>query len=327
MKNITFFLAMLIGLSANCQVVNKQYNQERNQTFFNNENEIVATENSISITTKVIYNAVPDGYHITYTTSFIGKSAEDVENKMNKKIDSLIKEVSNLKMSPKDIVFDIISLDPIFDFNQNDPIPIGYKITENITFNIKGISLIPELARICLGFGIYDLIDAQAYLENSKNIYDSLSAKTVQILDMKKKLCSEIGWSFTNGKTTLTKVKDVFYPSERYLKSHITNATLYKHHISQNSTIDMERQVDVDNYYNLNLKDADFVFNAGNTSPVIQFYYQLNYMYTKKDTEEEMREKIKKEEAKKQDKLFYIIDKSGNLKKIEIGRASCRERV
>src|ERR1035437_2277733 len=126
MKNITFFLAMLIGLSANCQVVNKQYSQERNQTFFNNENEIVATENSISITTKVIYNAVPDGYHITYTTSFIGKSAEDVENKMNKKIDSLIKEVSNLKMSPKDIVFDIISLDPIFDFNQNDPIPIGY---------------------------------------------------------------------------------------------------------------------------------------------------------------------------------------------------------
>jgi len=36
------------------------------------------------------------------------------------------------------------------------------------------------------------------------------------------------------------------------------------------------------------------------------------------DTEQEMRERIKKEEAKKQDKLFYIIDKNGNLKKVEL---------
>jgi uncharacterized protein YggE len=318
MKKLTFSLVMLIGLSANCQMVNKQYNQERNKTFFNNENEIVATENSISIITKVIYNAVPDGYHITYTTSFIGKSVSDVEYRMNTKIDSLIKKVGKLKISRKDIVVDIISLDPIFDFNRDDSIPIGYKIAENITFNIKDISVIRELSKTCLEYGIYDLIDAQAYLDDSKVIYDSLSNKTVEILNMKKKLCADIGWAFTSGKTTLTKFKDVFYPSERYLNSYVSNATLYKHNISQNSTINMERKVDVDNYYNLNLKDADFVFNANTTKPVIQFYYQLTYMYTKKDSEAEMREKIQKEEEKKRDKLFYIIDKAGNLKKVEM---------
>jgi len=74
--------------------------------------------------------------------------------------------------------------------------------------------------------------------------------------------------------------------------------------------------VDVDNYFNLNLKDADFVFNADITNPVIQFYFQLNYMYTKVDTEAEMREKIRKEEEKKQDKVFYIIGKDGELKKV-----------
>ncbi len=310
MKNLTLSFAMLIGLTANCQMVNKQYNQERNKNFFNNENEIVATENSISIITKVIYNAIPDGYHITYTTSFIGKSVEDVEYRMNIKIDSLIKKVHDLKMSRKDIVVDVISLD--------DSIPIGYKIVENITFNIKGISVIRELSKTCLKYGIYDLINAQAYLDNSKIIYDSLSDKTVEILNMKKKLCTQIGWAFTGGKTTLTKFKDVFYPSERYLNSYISNATLYKHHVSQNSTISMERKVDVDNYFNLNLKDADFVFNANSTSPVIQFYFQLNYVYTKSDTEAEMREKIKKEEEKKSDKIFYIIDKTGNLKKVEM---------
>ncbi len=318
MKTLTFALIMLIGLSAKSQVVNKRYNQERNKTIFNNENEIVATDNSISIITRVIYNAIPDGYHITYTTSFIGKSVEDVEERMNGNMDNLVKKAATLQLAKKDIVVDLISLDPVFDVNRNDTVPNGYKIIENITFNIKSISNIRELSKLCLEFGIYDLVAAQAYLEDSKNIDDSLSGKTVQVLDTKKKLCAAIGWTFDNGKTTLTKFKDVFYPSERYLHSYINNSTLYQHNISQSSTINMDRRVEVDNYYNMNLKDADFVFNAGYTNPVIQFFYQLNYSYTKKDTEQEMRDKIKKEEEKKQDKLFYIIDKSGNLKKVEL---------
>ena len=57
MKNLSFLLIMLIGLIADCQVVNKKYSPRT--TFLGNENEIVATENSISIITKVIYNSVP----------------------------------------------------------------------------------------------------------------------------------------------------------------------------------------------------------------------------------------------------------------------------
>ncbi len=318
MKNPVFFLLMLTGLAARCQVINKHYNQDQCKNHFENENEIAASDNSVTIITKVIYNAVPDGYHITYTTSFIGKSPAAVENEMNKKIDSLIEKAVYMKLSKRDVTADIISLDPVFDFNHDDAAPSGYKITENITFNIKDITAIRRLSKVCLEYGIYDLINAEAYLENSKIIYDSLDAKTVQLLNMKKKLCTETGWSLSGGKTTLTKFKDVYYPSERYLKSSIKNAVLYKHKISENSEISMERKVDIDNYFNFNLKDADFVFNASAASPVIQFYYQLNYTYTKKDTETEMREKIKNEEEKKQDKVFYIIDKNGALKKIEM---------
>jgi len=161
-------------------------------------------------------------------------------------------------------------MDPIFNFNQNDSMPpMGYKITQNITFNIKSLSVLRQLHKTCLVFGIHDIIDARAYLNNSKPIYDSLAFKTKQILDMKKKLCTEIGWSFTGGKISFTEFKDVYYPSERYLKSSIANSSLYKHHVSQNSTITMERRVNIDDYFHLNLKDADYVFNAENASPVI----------------------------------------------------------
>ncbi|MFI5148182.1 MAG: SIMPL domain-containing protein [Bacteroidia bacterium] len=322
MRTICLFTLILCsGIPGMAQLVNKAYNNQRNGSMPGAEKEIVAEENTIAITTKVIYNAIPDGYHVTYTKSFIGKSVADVEQQMNRKADSLIRAARKLSISEKDIVVDIVSLDPIFNFNQNDStlnIPLGYKISENITFNIKTIDAIRELSHTCLEYGIYDMIGAQAYLEDSKKIYDSLSAKAVQVLDMKKKLCTQIGWAFTGGKVTFTKTKDVYYPSERYLNAYITNAGLYKHHLSQNSTIRMERTVDVDNYYDMNLKDADFVFNASKTCPVIQFYYQLNYSYNKVDTEEEMRNKIKKEMETKKDPVFYMIDKNGVLKKIEL---------
>src|SRR6185369_4844870 len=102
---------MLSGCLAQAQIANKKYTQDKNQKIYNNENEIVATETTINIISKVIYNAVPDGYHITYNTSFIGHSIKETENKMNKKMDSLTKKVLELKLSRKDIVTDIVALD------------------------------------------------------------------------------------------------------------------------------------------------------------------------------------------------------------------------
>src|SRR4051812_21389115 len=104
MKSLITLILFTSAFAANSQVANKNYNQDRNSKLLNSENEIVATENSISIITKVIYNAVPDGYHITYTTSFIGKSIEEVEALMNKKMDSLVKKVRSINLSRKDIV-------------------------------------------------------------------------------------------------------------------------------------------------------------------------------------------------------------------------------
>jgi len=301
------------------QIINKSHHESGDYNSCNVDASIVANPYDVSIITKVIYNAIPDGYQVAYTTSFIGKSAADVENKMNKKIDNLISKVSFLDIGKKDVSVDIISLDPVFDIYKNDSLPKEYKITENITFDVKDLNVVRKLAKVCLEFGIYDIIDVQSYIKNSKFIYDSLASKTVQILNMKKKMCSDLGWSFKDGNPTIIKHQDVFYPSERYLKSYLTNNGFYKHDMSQNSLINHTRTVDVDNYTALNYKKADFIFNSDYAIPVIQFYYELHYGYIKKDLEAEEKEKKKKEEGgNKQDKIYYIIDKDGNLKKIEI---------
>ncbi len=314
-----WILFSLLTLGLQSQVINESYNKKKNLFQLPPENDIVVTPTSVQINVKVIYNAKPDGYLITYTQSYIGRNIQEVEQKTNQKMDSLAGNVKKLGIKETDVIIDVLSLDPIFDFMKNDSIePLGYKVTQNITFNIRSISMMRELTTICLSFAIRDLVNAQPYVKNSKPIYDSISMRTIELLNMKKKLCSDAGFSFAKGNPTISKYKEVLYPSERYLTALVKNASLFKHHLSQNSTISLERQVDVENYYDLNLKDADFVFNANLTGPVVQFYSCFNYGFIRTDTEEEMRKKIKEELEQKQNKTFYILDKNGNLKKVEM---------
>jgi hypothetical protein len=281
--------------------------------------------NSVHITTTIIYNALPDGYHITYTKSFINKSVEEVEKTMHDETDKLVGDVKKAGISSENALVDIVALEPIFDFNIVDSIaatPIGYKITENITFNVKKISLVRELAKKCLEYKLYDMVSAEAYLNNSAPIYDSLSMKALEFINKKKKLCVDLGWIFDDGKPSFSKSSEVHYPSDRYLKSYINSQSVYKHHLAENSNITYTRSVNADKYFNLNLKDADYVFNAKETNPVIQFQYQINYGYVKRDREKEKEEKERHEQEKNdernKEKSFYILGKDGELKKVDM---------
>ena len=238
------------------------------------------------------------------------------------KSDSIVNAVKEIGLQAGDVVFDIIALDPVFDFQQRDSIaPSGFKVTENIVFNIKDFSKIPRLAEICLHEGLYDLINAQAYLEDAKPIYEEMNTKMVELVNQKKKLCKGLGANIDNAKVIITQLSDTYYPSERYLKSILQNARFYQHHLSQNSSLAMNRTVEIDNYFDYNLKQADFVFNPNNTQPVIQFYSQVVTEYVTPDTEEEIRKKVEEElKAKNNSKpqVIYTIDGDGNLKKIDL---------
>lgn len=319
---------LLISLFSGCiflsfgQLDNRAYNDLRNSSVNGYEITINGDAQNMILSTEVIYNAIPDGYQITYTTSFIANSVEKTEELLGKKADSLVKAVAEIGLTRRDIVFDIVSLDPIFDFRQTDSLPpAGYKITENIVFNVTDFSRIPRLSEICLKYGIYDLINAQAYLNDSKPIYEKMNDKLVELVNQKKKLCKDLGADIDRAKVKIARYSDTYYPSERYLKSIIQNPHFYKHHVSQNSTLSLNRSVDVDNYFDYNLKQVDFVFNPNNTQPVIQFYYKLVTEYVAPSTEEEIRKKVAEElqsKEKAKTKAIYTLDENGNLKKVEL---------
>lgn len=322
MKTIIVLICLIVQGISFSQIDNQNYNQTRNIALGGVEKNIHGDVHNMTIITEVIYNAVPDGYQITYTKSFIAKTVEDTEKLLSMKSDSIVNAVKEIGLQAGDVVFDIIALDPVFDFQQRDSIaPSGFKVTENIVFNIKDFSKIPRLAEICLHEGLYDLINAQAYLEDAKPIYEEMNTKMVELVNQKKKLCKGLGANIDNAKVIITQLSDTYYPSERYLKSILQNARFYQHHLSQNSSLAMNRTVEIDNYFDYNLKQADFVFNPNNTQPVIQFYSQVVTEYVTPDTEEEIRKKVEEElKAKNNSKpqVIYTIDGDGNLKKIDL---------
>lgn len=312
MKRALISLFLCAPLCTFAQLINQQFNQQTNQ--HSAQCGISTTELQATIIASAVYRAKPDGYHILFTTSFISKTVEDVEATMNAKMDKLINGVKSLNIYENDVVVDVISMDPIFQttFSDDAKTPMGYKITENITFNVAEFETIRALVKKCLEFGIYDIVYVKPYILNAKPIYDSLANKTIEILDFKKDVCEKVGRSLSGGTVTFSKCKNVFYPSDSYLKSLLRNGNIYMHSIDQNSEVNVVRNVEVDAYNAIDLNQADFIFHADETTPVIQFYYQINYVHTmekpKKDEEEDEGDK---------EKVFYILDKEGNLKKFE----------
>ena len=282
---------------------------------------IDGNNNSVKITTTIIYNAIPDGYHVTYIKSFIGKTLDEVESTMNSSTEKLATEVKKSAISNENALVEIISLDPIFDLQMaevNKETPSGYKITENITFNVKNILKVRELEKKCLEHKVFDSVSVHAYLNNSTPVYDSLAMKAIEFHNKKKKLCEAIGWSFTDGKPSFSKNSEVIYPNEKYLKGYINQQGIWKNHLQENSSLTYTRTINTDSYFNLNLKDADFVFNAKVTSPVIQFHYQITYGFIKRDREKEKEDLDREKDKNAREKSFYILGKDGELKKVDM---------
>ena len=188
MKTIIALICLIAPGISFSQIDNQNYNETRNPSLGGVEKNIHGNVHNMTIVTEVIYNAIPDGYQVTYTKSFIAKTIEQTEELLSIKADSIVNAVKEIGLLENDVVFDVIALDPIFDFQQRDSIaPSGFKVTENIVFNVKDFSKIPRLAEICLHEGLYDLINAQAYLEDAKPIYEEMNNKMVELVNQKKK--------------------------------------------------------------------------------------------------------------------------------------------
>jgi uncharacterized protein YggE len=215
MRRFAIIFLGLSSLTLNSQLVNQSFNNSTE--FANNQKQSLSVSgNQLKINSRIIFNALPDGYHITFTQTEISETIEDLEEITIHKKNSIIKAVKKLDIKARDLVVDAIGLDPIFSINP-DSIhhnkPSGYKSTHNFTFKIDELARVDQLTKICFEHDIYDLIDIVPFIKNSKHIEDSLSKKAVEVLNAKKQLAKKIGFQIQDGKPFFSKKrKTLFIP-------------------------------------------------------------------------------------------------------------------
>ncbi len=314
----------LLGHAQTIQKRSSKQNQKLNSSFSEIQTDGYVTD----ISAKVIYNAVPDGYHISFTKSYIASSNEEVERRLESNMNLLGKDLKKDGVEKNEILIDVITLDPLFDTAISDSgsvHPSGYKLTQNITIHAESIDELRPIVNTCLKHDVFDITNVKAYIKDTDELYDSLKTKCIEVINHKKSLCQDLGVSLSGGNTSFGSYKQVIYPSERYLKSYVQSSQLYKHHISQNSDINFHRELDVDNYYNLDLKSADFIFNSHITLPVIQVYYQIDFTYTKKNLDAITKAKEERVAEKNKERVYFIINDNGELEKLELKGARRRK--
>ncbi len=119
-------------MTLNSQLVNQSFNHSIE--FANNQKQSISVSgNQLKINSRVIFNAVPNGYHITYTQTEIRETIEDLEKITINKKSSLTKDIKKLDIKAKDFVVDAIGLDPILSINpdpnyHNKPSEINQRI-------------------------------------------------------------------------------------------------------------------------------------------------------------------------------------------------------
>lgn len=84
MKHTALLLFTIAFLSANCQIINQNFNRT-SEFGSNKKNSIQLSGNDLYIKTKVVFNALPDGYHVTYTFTTIDQHLEKIELSMIEK--------------------------------------------------------------------------------------------------------------------------------------------------------------------------------------------------------------------------------------------------
>lgn len=313
MKYLIISTTALFSHWANSQIMNQCMNSQKAGGLYSNN--LTASTTHTEIVGKAIFNAKPSGYHMIFTTSSIGYNVEDVEKTMNKKVDSLISDIQALNLINQKALVDVIEFEPIFDFSSRETSsssPSGYKMTENILFDVLDLTQARKLIKKCLEYGIYDLIEIKPYVLHTSPIHDSLNKVLTKIIQQKKKLSQELGIQFAKGETQVDEYDYVFYPNERYLKSTLHNTNLYSHHMSQNTLIHNQRSIDIQKFDPIDLSKVDYVFNSELNEPTIQFYKEIVYQFFPKIEEEKKESKDEKVE-----RIFYVIDKNGELKKVD----------
>ena len=290
----------------------------QNQVQFSDKNINISTPSTLDIFVNIkgLANIKADTYVAIFTITQVGKSAEEVNELMNKRITQALEEIK-LKERIETYV-DMVSFVPIYEIevekkifskkNYNE-IPKGFELKKNIHIKYSDPNQLNDFISILSIQEIYDLVRVDYFSSNLENVKKELMNKAKVMLQEKMKNYEVIlGVSFTHFEKRVTDGYKVTFPVEMYKSYEAFNSSSLN--LKKSTNVNLADKTTNLYYQPIIDKEFDFVINPTILEPVIQVMYEIKLVVNREQ----------KQSTVANEKEYIIITPNGDIKSLNINK-------
>lgn len=277
---LTVLVTVVISIVNSQEMGNRAY---RSQILFSSSNiDVSAPMNSdVYVSVKGMANVKAESYLAIFNVSQVGKSAEEVNQLMENRIQESITQIKSKE--GVEVFVDMVSFVPVYELEVEkkvfskktySEVPAGFELKKNIHIRYKNQALLNEFIQLLAKNEIYDLVSVDYFSSQLETIKKELmtKAKTLALEKMKNN-------EALTGATFEAKEKDIMdgykivYPVEQYRSYAAFSSTSLN--LNKNATVNQANKSTTQYYQPIIDKEFDFVINPLVMEPVIQVMYEV----------------------------------------------------
>ncbi|MDJ1501341.1 SIMPL domain-containing protein [Xanthocytophaga agilis] len=282
---------------------------------FPNENIALnhPTTANIFIQVKGLANIKADAYVAIFSVTQTGKTTEEVNELLDKRITQPLTEIKLKK--EVETYTDMVSFVPIYEFEIEkksfskrtyNEIPTGFELKKNIHIKFSESSQLNDIITILAKNEIYDLVRVDYFSSTQDAMKKDLMTRAKLLVQEKMKNYEAlVGESFVNVEKQLTDGYRVALPVEMYNSYEAYSSSALN--LRKPATINQSAKSTTLYYQPIVDKEFDFVINPVILEPVIQILYEVTVMI-----------KREKKSTTKDGKEYILVTPNGEMKNLDL---------
>lgn len=234
-----------------------------------------------------LYNASTAAYVAIFNIVQLGETAEEADNLISARFDTLTKELNDMGISAEDIHVDMISQVAIYEYQVDKKlfskdnyleIPKGIELQKNLHITFRDGSLMDDILAASARQEIYDLVKVDYFLENQEEILHQLQKEVMEFHLTEKEMYRQLGVRLDTARVAFKSSTQVHYPINRYQNYQSTSSSTLKG-LKDEGGVQQIRKPNTMYYQPLSPNNFEVVINPLIEEPVVQFAYTLSIRY------------------------------------------------
>ena len=267
----------------------------------------------ILVSVKGLANVKADSYVAIFSTTQTGKTTEEVNELINKRIAQSVNDIK-LRKNVETYV-DMISFVPVYEYEMEkkifsrktyNEVPVGFELKKNIHIKYSDPNQLNDFIAILSNNEIYDLVRVDYFSNTLETIKKEMMNKAKVLAQEKMKNYEGIlSETFLNVEKKVADGYSVTLPVEMYKSYEAYNSSSLS--LKRAANINQAIKTTTLYYQPIFDKEFDFVMNATVLEPVIQVQYEIKIGINRE-----------KKQTAKTDKEYILITSAGDLKTLNL---------